>query len=87
MKYKNASHVLPDQLLKEIQKYVTGEMIYIPQPDEKKKWGESSGARQFYQERNRKILADYQKGMTLDELTEKYNLSIERIKRIVYKKV
>lgn len=87
MKYRNASHVLPDELLKEIQKYVTGEAIYIPNPEEKKKWGEGSGARKFYQERNSKIRADYQKGMTVDELVDKYNLSAESIKRIIYKKV
>ena len=74
MKYKNASHVLPDELLKEIQKYVSGEAIYIPNPEEKKKWGEGSGARKFYQERNGKIQADFQKGMTLYELGEKYGL-------------
>lgn len=86
MKYKNASHVLPDELLKEIQKYVTGEVIYIPNPDGKKKWGEGSGARQFYEERNRKIQADFQMGMAPEELMEKYGLSMDSIKRIVYKK-
>ena len=86
MKYKNASHVLPDKLLKEIQKYVTGEVIYIPKPEEKKKWGEGSGARQFYKERNEKIQEDYQKGMTMDELVEKYALSLESIRRIIYRK-
>lgn len=86
MKYKNASHILPDELLKEIQKYVTGEVIYIPKQEEKKKWGEGSGARQFYQERNGKIRSDYQNGMTIEELMKKYNLSVESIKRIVYKK-
>ncbi len=85
MKYQNASHVLPDELLKEIHKYVTGEAIYIPEP-KKKKWGEGSGARQFYHERNRKIQSDYQKGMKVEALTEKYNLSAESIKRIVYSK-
>lgn len=86
MKYRNASHVLPDELLKEIQKYVAGEAIYVPKPDEKKKWGEGSGARAFYRERNERIQADYQKGMTLDELMEKYGLSAESIKRIIYRK-
>ena len=85
MKYKNASHILPDELLKEIQKYVTGEAIYIPEPG-KKKWGEGSGARQFYQERNRKIRSDYEAGTTIEEKKKKYNLSPESIKRIVYKK-
>lgn len=86
MKYKNASHVLPDELLKEIQKYVTGEVIYIPNPEEKRKWGEGSGARQFYKERNKKIQTDFQMGMTPDELMGKYCLSAESIKRIIYRK-
>lgn len=47
MKYRNASHVLPDKLVKEIQKYVNGEAIYIPKPDEKKKWGEGSVSRTY----------------------------------------
>ena len=60
MKYKNAAHVLPDELLKEVQKYVTGEAIYIPKQEEKRKWGEGSGARQFYRERNERIRTDYE---------------------------
>lgn len=86
MRYKNASHVLPDELLREVQKYVAGEAIYIPGLEEKKKWGEGSGARRFYEERNERIRADYQAGMTFDELVEKYALSEERIKHIVYGK-
>lgn len=86
MKYRNASHVLPDELLKEIQKYVTGEAIYIPKQEEKKKWGEGSGARKFYKERNERIQSDYKMGMTLDELIEKYALSSDSIRRIIYRK-
>lgn len=86
MRYKNASHVLPDELLKEIQKYVEGEAIYIPKQEEKKKWGEGSGARQFYKERNAKIQADYKAGMTVEGLAEKYALSLDSIKRIVYQR-
>lgn len=85
MKYKNASHVLPDELLKELQKYAPGEVIYIPKPDGKRKWGEGSGARAFYQERNSKIQADHKNGITIEELATKYNLSIDSIRRILYK--
>ena len=28
--HKNAREILPDQLLKELQKYVSGETLYIP---------------------------------------------------------
>lgn len=84
MRYKNASHVLPDKLLKEIQKNVEGEAIYIPKVDEKRKWGEGSGARTYYKERNAKIKEDYQQGISFEELEVKYGLSQERLKHIVY---
>lgn len=86
MRYKNASHVLPDKLLKEIQKYVDGAAIYIPKVEEKRKWGEGSGARTYYKERNEKIKKDYQQGILFEELEAKYGLSQERLKHIVYKK-
>ena len=34
MKYTQASHVLPDELIKEIQKYVEGEVLYIQKVNE-----------------------------------------------------
>jgi len=46
MKYVNADHIFPEALLKEIQKYVHGEMVYVPKPKGlRKKWGEDSGIR------------------------------------------
>ena len=86
MRYKNATHVLPDELLKEVQKYVAGEAIYIPGLEEKRKWGEGSGARTYYKERNARIKEEYQQGSTFEQLEEKYGLSIERLRHIVYKK-
>ncbi|MBQ3514059.1 MAG: hypothetical protein IJA32_09735 [Lachnospiraceae bacterium] len=86
MKYRNAAHILPDELLREIQKYTEGEAIYIPKKEEKRKWGEGSGARKYYEERNKKICAEYKAGKTVDELAKEYHLSIESIRRIVYRK-
>lgn len=83
MKYRNASHVLPDELLLEIQKYTQGELIYIPKIDEKKRWGEGSGARKFYEERNSKIGKEYEAGKTVRELSDEYALSEDRIMRII----
>lgn len=85
MKYRNAAHILPDELLKEIQKYAAGEAIYIPKIQEKKKWGESSGARSFYNERNKKICKEFDSGISIENLSEKYGLSVDSIKRIVYR--
>ena len=47
MKYKNAQDILPDKLLKELQKYISGETIYIPNIQQKAAWGAVSGAREY----------------------------------------
>ena len=86
MKYRNASEILPDELLREIQKYTSGEAIYIPQIAERQKWGEGSGSRRYYEERNKKIRDSYQSGVSVDELVLTYNLSTESIRKIIYHK-
>ncbi len=37
MNYKNATQILPQELLTQIQKYIDGEFIYIPRLSENKK--------------------------------------------------
>lgn len=87
MSYVKANAVLPENLIAEIQKYVQGEAIYIPKPEKAhSKWGSRSGARKAIDERNRKIKYAFKNGKTISELAEEYYLSIETIKKIVYKK-
>lgn len=53
MKYKKADDIFPEELLREIQKYVKGEMVYISNPGGiRKGWGENSGNREYLQKRN-----------------------------------
>lgn len=85
MKYRNASDILPDELLKEIQKYTSGEALYIPNSTERKKWGHGSGARIFYEQRNEKIRHEFSNKKSIDKLAEEYCLSAETIRKIVYK--
>ena len=85
MKYRNASDILPDELLKEVQKYSSGETLYIPSVDERKKWGHESGARIFYKQRNEEIRNKFFQKTGIDELAEEYCLSTETIRKIVYK--
>ncbi len=85
MRYRNASDIFPDKLLKEIQKYSTGELIYIPERSEKKQWGERSGARDYYVERNAEIRRKYREGKSIMELAEEYGLSRDTIRRILYR--
>ena len=87
MKYKNAKAVLPDALVKELQNYVQGEYIYIPvETKRQKRWGEVSGYRKELKERNKNIKEEYQNGYSMEFLSEKYNLSISAIRKIIYQK-
>ncbi|MGO4949159.1 CD3324 family protein [Paenibacillus sp. DRB1-1] len=87
MNYLKATDLLPDDLLKEVQRYIQGELIYIPsRPSERRRWGESSGAALYYLIRNEEIRARFSERVSIDELSEQYGLSVDRIKKIVYSK-
>ena len=84
MGYRNAQDIFPEGLLRQIQRYVAGETIYIPAGNEKKAWGETSGYQRYIRERNEKIRTGFAGGLTIEELMDKYALSYDSIKRIVY---
>lgn len=86
MKYENAKELLPEALLKEVQKYAGGKLLYVPVENETKSWGEVSGYRQKLLKRNVMISNRYKNGATLSELAEEYYLSLDSIKKIVYGK-
>ncbi|MNC13649.1 hypothetical protein D3C76_204520 [compost metagenome] len=87
MEYVKAAKVLPERLLREIQQYIQGEFVYIPiLPNGRRKWGESSGAAQYYLERNEEIRRTFHTGASMDELSGKYGLSVDSIKKIIYSK-
>ena len=86
MNYKNAKQVLPENLVKEIQKYISGQYVYIPIEDQKKKnWGELSGTKHEINLRNKEIVQLHKNGISIDELTERFYLSCHSIKKIIYK--
>ena len=85
MKYINATEILPENLLNEIQKYISGEIIYIPQPKGlRNTWGSRTGTKQQIINRNTQIKFEKENGKTIDELMLKYNLSYDTVKKIVY---
>lgn len=87
MKYVNATAILPEALIEEIQKYVQGETIYIPKPETTyQKWGTRSGTRKMIDDRNRAMKASFKRGVSIDQLAVDYCLSVETIKKIVYTK-
>ncbi|MBR5799235.1 MAG: hypothetical protein IKY23_04145 [Lachnospiraceae bacterium] len=86
MKYRNAADIFPVDLLNEIQKYASGELIYIPQSNERRDWGSNSGAKAFYTERNSQIRWEYHENRKkISELATEYGLSTDTIRRILYK--
>ncbi|SFS64182.1 CD3324 family protein [Paenibacillus sp. BC26] len=86
MNYKNGRDVLPPRLLEELQRYIQGELIYVPkQQSERAAWGEKSGSRIIIGQRNEEIYRRYADGSTVQELERQYHLSGDSIRKIILK--
>jgi Mor family transcriptional regulator len=86
LSYKNGKDILPPCLLSELQKYIQGELIYIPREEnERMGWGEANGTRNALKERNHEICRLHREGTDLEELISRYNLSEDSIRKIVVK--
>ena len=70
MKYVNAKAVLPHGLVEELQEYVQAGYI----------------CRRELAERNAGIVDAYRQGVSLEELGDKYCLSVHAIRKIIYQK-
>ena len=85
MSYVNAEDVLPKMLVEEIQKYVDGQLIYIPRKNENSlSWGKKNGTKEKLAERNQMIVNRYYSGQTIAEISEVYFLSEKRIQGIIH---
>jgi len=85
-KYVNAKHILPQHLIDEIQRYVDGAHVYIPQKN-RKGWGSSTGTREVLEKRNIEIDFLYREhGLRIEELAQRFGLSEERVRSIIYKR-
>jgi Mor family transcriptional regulator len=88
MKYYRSDSIFPPELLREMRQYITEGIVYFPKPKgERLSWGEASGERERLTVRNSEIKSLYQtKRMTHEELAERYHLSVETIRNIIYRK-
>lgn len=84
MKYVGAGKVLPKKLIREIQKYVQGEYIYIPVRD-KVVSDSVTEYKTELQKRDAHIYTKYLEGLSRPRLAELYNLSESSIRRIIIK--
>ncbi len=86
MNYRNGKDIFPESLLKEIQKYASGQLVYIPAGDAKRGWGQTSGYKQYLAQRNETIKSMFRAGAGVEQLADEFYLSLESIKKIVYTK-
>lgn len=86
MSYLNANSVLPPALLRELQKYVQGSLVYVPRPSEEKRvpWGERNGTRRALDLRNERIRGEKREGRTIEELADEHGISPDGIRKILY---
>jgi len=84
--YKNGKDILPPSLLKQLQEYIQGEIVYIPKREQKRAgWGENNGTRLIIERRNKEIYRLYKSGWTIVELIQSYHLSEDSIRKIIVK--
>ena len=85
MSYLNANELLPPELLKELQSYVQGALVYVPRQEARRlDWGEASGAREAFDSRNAAIREAKASGRRIDDLADEYGLSPGGIRKILY---
>lgn len=82
MSYIRAELLLPEELIRAIQQYVSGKSVYIP-CKEKKSWGSQTKTKQFYLTRNAEISLKHRNGLSVKSLAEAYSLSEKSIQRIL----
>ena len=82
MKYKNANDVLPTELVKELQKYIQGEFLYIP-IKEKKKHRAVTEYKIELEKRNNRLYKMHLEGVKNEQLAKNFSLSQSSVRRVI----
>jgi hypothetical protein len=69
-RYANAEKILPQELLKQVQKYHTG-ILWIPTPS------------RFYKERRQLVIALHGQGIASKEIADLAGITIRRVNQIL----
>ena len=84
MSYIKAEEILPEDLIRQIQKYADGVYIYIPRkPGTRHAWGQETDYKAELKLRNDRIRSDYAAGESIALLSRRYHLSEKSIRRIL----
>ncbi|MEJ8546261.1 CD3324 family protein [Brevibacillus borstelensis] len=84
MKHEKAQNILPKHVVEFIQQYIDGTYVYIPRKSENRKaWGELTGAKTDLKIRNQHIYKSFLKGDSISELSQRHHLTEQSIRRII----
>lgn len=83
MKYENADHIFPKELLQEIRQYMPEGYVYISPQNGRKEWGSVSGQKEELGKRNAQIYEEYQSGKSVAMISKERYLSKASVYRIV----
>ncbi|HOX92458.1 MAG TPA: CD3324 family protein [Spirochaetales bacterium] len=88
MAYIRGEEKLPPELLREIQKYIQGSLVYIPRPEnERLGWGRKNGTRSMLDQRDNTIRCAKANGQSIEQLADEHGLSSDAIRKILYKRM
>ena len=84
MGYMRAEDILPKEVLELVQQYADGQTIYIPRKSDcHKSWGAGTETKKDLMIRNERMYEEYQSGITIIELSERYFLTEKSVQRII----
>jgi Putative homoserine kinase type II (protein kinase fold) len=87
MKYINGKEIFPHELLDLIQDYAQGQYVYIPKREEsRERWGTKTSYKKELDIRNSRIYSKFLTGVSVAQLSMKYNLTKKSIHRILLSK-
>lgn len=84
MDYVRATDILPQELIKQLQQYADGAMLYIPKKvEDKKAWGAQTTTKASLAKRNARIYKEFTEGKSVPILADEYFLAKKSIQRII----
>ena len=84
MGYIRAEDILPKDVLELVQQYADGRTIYIPRKSEcRRSWGAGTETKKELLIRNKRMYDEYQSGVTITELSERYFMTEKSVQRII----
>ena len=79
--YANAREILPASIVDQVQRFFEGGLLWVPSRERRRRKTREQ------EERNRRIVRDYDRGASTSALAARHGLSTERIRQILREEV